>query len=372
MRLYTLATKETQPLFQCKKWPTRLAWGPDSLIYYNQRLSKSSPYQIFSFDINTQTISQLSMPTGHSNLKGDFDFAFNPPSTQLAVLRYKNEQATELLLFSGKQANQAAPVVHHLALRVKTLAWRANGQELLLVSDDRLYTFNPNTGELALSGQIGKKINSLAVINHQDQEQILISETRASSEIFRYNISKETNTLWQTSSRLELLPRFSADMAALISTRHKSYNLWLVEDNTPRLLELNLPFELEFSRYEFSADGKKILLSTSGAVFEMDIENQSYTRLLPESSQAYVVNYGEDDDVIYSSTRSGQWQLWQYRRDLEQHRQLTTRGGYSGRVKQGVLYFSKFNQDGLWRKVLDNGEGEDKKMKSSSLLKTFP
>ncbi|WP_281558008.1 winged helix-turn-helix domain-containing protein [Thalassomonas sp. RHCl1] len=370
VRLYTLATKETQPLFQCQKWPTRLAWGPDNLIYYNQRLSKSYPYQMFSFDINTKTISQLSMPTGHSNLKGDFDFAFNSDSAQLAVLRYKDEQATELLLFSGKQADQATPAVYPLPLKVKTLAWLANGQELLLVSDDRLYSFNPKNGQLTLAGQVGKKINSLAVVNHQGQEQILISETRISSEIFQYDINTGTNTLWQTSSRLELLPRFSADVAALISTRHKSHNLWLVKDNKSRLLELDLPFELEFSRYEFSPDGKKILLSKSGAVFEIDIESQSYTRLLPESSQAYVVNYGEHHDVIYSSTRSGQWQLWQYRRDLDQHRQLTTRGGYSGRVKEGVLYFSKFNQDGLWRMAL--GDSGSKENEEQLIIEDFP
>ncbi|WDE06711.1 winged helix-turn-helix domain-containing protein [Thalassomonas viridans] len=371
VRLYTLATKETQTLFQCRKWPSRLAWGADNQLYYNQRSSKSYPYQVFSFDINTRAIRQISMPKGHSNLKGDFDFTYNPLTGQLAVLRYKNEQETELLLFAGEQNRHSEPVVHALPLRVTALAWQAHKAQLLLVSGEGIYTFAPESERLTLAGQIGKKINSLAVINHLGQEQILVSETRAASEIFRYDINVGSQTLWQTSSRLELLPRIVDETAALLSTRYKSHHLWLVEENKASLLEVDLPFELEFSRYEFSADGKKILLSKFGAVFEIDIEKQSYSRLLPESTQAYVVNYGDNNDVIYSSTRSGQWQLWQYRRDSGKHRQLTVRGGYSGRVKDGALYFTKFNQGGLWRKPLD-GQGALESGEEQLVIEDFP
>ncbi|MBE0361424.1 hypothetical protein PALI_b0396 [Pseudoalteromonas aliena SW19] len=41
-------------------------------------------------------------------------------------------------------------------------------------------------------------------------------------------------------------------------------------------------------------------------------------------------------------------QLWFYQRSTDKHTQLTLNGGYSGRIIDKHLYYSKFNVDGIW------------------------
>lgn len=47
-----------------------------------------------------------------------------------------------------------------------------------------------------------------------------------------------------------------------------------------------------------------------------------------------------------------------YQRSTDKHTQLTLKGGYSGRVVDQYLYYSKFNVDGLWRKKLTESHEE--------------
>ena len=85
-----------------------------------------------------------------------------------------------------------------------------------------------------------------------------------------------------------------------------------------------------------------------------------------------MVNFGADfsevsagaksGSLIYSSTQSGDYQLWKWDRGTGQSTQLTTQGGYSGFLWQGELWYSKYHQDGLYRL---NPRGEEQRMLDS-------
>jgi hypothetical protein len=140
----------------------------------------------------------------------------------------------------------------------------------------------------------------------------------------------------------------------VLSTRYKSHHWWKIEGSEATLIDVKLPFDLQFVRYELSDDGKRVLFTKHGVVFELDLEKGVSETVFSEPNSSYVANYDKrnNEDIIYSSNHSGHWQLWLYQRATNKHSQLTYSGGYSGRFIGRYLYYSKFTVDGLWRKKL--------------------
>lgn len=115
---------------------------------------------------------------------------------------------------------------------------------------------------------------------------------------------------------------------------------------------MKLPFDLQFVRYELSDDGKRVLFTKHGVVFELYLEKGVSETVFSELKSSYVANYDKHNkaDIIYSSNHSRHWQLWLYQRGTNKHSQLTYSGEYSGRIMGQYLYYSKFSGDALWRK----------------------
>ncbi len=65
-------------------------------------------------------------------------------------------------------------------------------------------------------------------------------------------------------------------------------------------------------------------------------------------------------NILFSSETSGDWQIWQLHLATGKLSQLTKNGGYSvqGDLASGFLYLSKFNFSGLYRLNLATGEEE--------------
>ena len=112
-----------------------------------------------------------------------------------------------------------------------------------------------------------------------------------------------------------------------------------------------------FVRLEWSADGSRLLFSKDDAAYVVDVLSGKLSTVLTAEQQVGVINFGpQPQQLLFSSRRSGDWQLWLYDSQTKALQQLTAQGGYSGRIWQGALYFSKYHQDGLWRKDLADGE----------------
>lgn len=347
--LYKVLTDKTLTLFPCDEPPTKLIWGQNDTFYFNKRFSKSHPYQIFSYNVNTSRLQQITKPSSSNNTKGDFNFAYNKQSNQLAVARYINEKKSKIIVIGqGEKRTE-----HTVNLPAKSLVWHPNENALIIADNHNLYSLAAD-GQLELLKQLTLKISSLAILPSKAGNTLLVSSSNVMSEIVKYDIADHNNSVWQESARTELLPRMQADRKLVLSTRYKSHHWWQIEGDNAKLIDVDFPFDLAFVRYELSADGKRLLFTKHDAVFELDIDKLSYKKLFNEPHKSYVANYDSRNkyDVIYSSNHSGQWQLWQYQRATGEHSQLTYRGGYSGRIIGQYLYYSKFTVDGLWRKKL--------------------
>lgn len=351
-----LATKQSKQLMTCEnELPASIGWGNNENIYFNKRLSKSHPYQVFSYHIETSHLQQVSNPASDSNTRGDFTMAAQYTGDKVAVLRYVTENKTAILLYEGQQLITQWSVPKKL----QNIAWHPDNKQLV-VADEHVVYLVANNGELQTMQQVTHNINSLAVFGYAQKANLLIGTSRLVSEIMAFDVKTKEQKIWQQSGQLELLPRVQRDRKLVLSTRFKNHQWWQIIDNTAHLIDITLPFELKFARYELSTDGQRMLFTKKGIIYEVNIDTQQYTQLFELPNKSFVANYSasNEQDIIYSSNHTGQWQLWHYQRATGQHKQLTEAGGYSGWEWQGYLYYSKFSVDGLWRKALNSDTEE--------------
>lgn len=352
--IYYVLTAKQQSLFNCDETPTSLVWGENNTFYFNKRFSKSHPYQVFSYNINTGRLRQITKPTSKNNAKGDFNFTYNHQTNQLAILRYVNENQSHIIITDEEQVITE----HSIDLNIKNLLWHPNNNDLIIADNTRLYALNTTNSHHIELKQLNFEINSLALLHSDTGSSLLVSSLNAVSNITKYNIAKKTHVTWQQSGRTELLPRMKADTQLVLSTRFKSHHWWKIVNDGAQLINVDLPFDLQFVRYELSDDGKRILFAKHGDIYELNLDTDTYQHVFTESKNSYVANYDTDNNIIYSANHSGSWQLWHYQRGSAQHKQLTENGGYSGRIIGKYLYYSKFAVDGLWRKKINDPNEE--------------
>ncbi|NRQ41754.1 PD40 domain-containing protein [Rheinheimera sp. YQF-2] len=327
-----------------------LSWHPDGkTLYFRQRTDKTQPYQIYQLHIASAAVRQLTLPP--ANYAGLGDIAVAASAQQLALLRYTTADRSELLLLDPNSGSiiQTQP----LPLRATALTWY-NQQILLLSAGQMLYQYHLPTAKLTPLYQAADPVTSFVVASN---DTLYFTTAGLSADIWHIAPGAGAEARIN-SSRPDTMPRLSHDATqlAFLSTRQGHEQLWLqLADGTEQLLS-ELPGQPGFIRPEWSADDNHLLFSKDGAAYSVDISNAKLQTLLTADKQVGIANWGPDNNtVLYSSQRDGDWQLWLYNTANNTEQKLTTHGGYSGRIWQGKLYFSKYHQDGLWYKDLPSG-----------------
>lgn len=130
-----------------------------------------------------------------------------------------------------------------------------------------------------------------------------------------------------------------------ISTRHKGHHLWRVNQDKVSLVDIKLPFELGFLSYQVSSDTKRLLMTKRGNIDELDMIKQTHHQFFNTHHASYVANYDvrDENNVIYNRNHLGEWQLWLFERESNQH---TQHGGY--RVISITVTFIIQNINGLF------------------------
>ncbi|MCJ8275164.1 MAG: hypothetical protein MJK04_37905, partial [Psychrosphaera sp.] len=87
-------------------------------------------------------------------------------------------------------------------------------------------------------------------------------------------------------------------------------------------------------------------------IYTLQLSSGKLEVVLDKSFEAYTISWSSDGkNLYYGSTKSGDWQLWSYNFTDKTSNQLTFNGGYSGydNPADGLFYYSKYHQDGLWQ-----------------------
>ena len=369
-----LATLDTtpiglKPLLNC---PTdshfRMQWRADSRgFYFRQRLDKTQPYSTFYLDFATGQPQQISLPAAYVT-NGDLAAAPSPDHQQLAIAHYKTVTQTELQFWQvrGYQRQHT----HLVDLAVRQLHW-LDPDHLLLVTDKKVYRYHipTQTHHLVLAEK--GYINSLAVspsrwfvgVSEQNTDILRVALPQSCAAGQRQAAFDAATPVVQ-SSKMDLLPRISPDgrSLAFLSDRMGVFNMWLkplaADGQDLMASEAALPSApamQDFLRFSWAPDSGQIVYSQGDALYTQRIGHAAPELLLPASAKAHSANWAADgQSVIFGSTQSGDWQLWQYQPANQQLRQLTMDGGYSGYLLGDRLIYSKFNQPGLYQKKLGN------------------
>ncbi|CAM5183957.1 winged helix-turn-helix domain-containing protein [Alishewanella longhuensis] len=352
-----LRTNQQQALFACPADSAfQASWLADnSGFYYRQRRDKTQPYALYRYSIATGQQQQLTAPAT-DNLPGELLLAAAPfslladTSPRVAQLRYINQHHTELSLLQGP--HWQATITQQLPFNVSHMLW-VRDDLLLLSSDKMLYQYHLPSATLQPLYQATQSINSFAV---RDQH-LFIAEQQLNTTIWRYDNTSGITEPVVRGQGINSMPRVSLDEQQLLflSNRSGHYQIWQQQShNQPSMLS-ELPVSSTFTRLSLASDQQSMVFSQDGAVYQLTLPDGKLQQLLPSSAKANVVNL-HNNSLIFSSDRSGDWQLWHYDLTSNALQQLTTNGGYSGIVHNNQLYYSRYHQPGLWQKNLVSGQ----------------
>jgi hypothetical protein len=289
-------------------------------------------------------------------------------NAQLLLLRYLDQQHTELSVLHGDDLKIQRLRVFDFT--VHQMQW-ISAELLLLGTEKTIFQYHIPTGQLRPLYQAKTKIESF----RWQPQQLTVAELQAQSSIWRYQISRDQHQLVITDHSVNSMPRIAANQLLFLSDRAGHYQIWQqplapspagLSSFTPtapftqaaRLLS-ELPQHQGFTRFSISPDQQHILLSQQGAIYQLSLQDGHYQKVLPASEGANVVNWSTHADaIVYSSNKTGDWQLWRYDVASKQSTALTNDGGYSGIIANNVLYFSRYHRNGLWRKALPDGPAQ--------------
>ncbi len=367
-----LASLNTSPIGLRSLWncPTdsnfRMQWRADSRgFYFRQRVDKTKPYSTFYMDVSASQPQQISLPASHVT-NGDIAVAPSSDHRQLVIAHYKTATQTELQFWTIPAYQRQTS--HLIDLAVLQVLWQ-DQEHLLLVADKQVYRYHiPSRRYQAILAE-KNYINSLAISDtrwfvgvSEQNSDILQARLPQSCDVNNRQAAFQSATAVVQSSRQDVLPRISPDgkSLAFLSDRQGEMALWLksltADTAYPESTETALPpfpAGQHFLRMQWSPDSQRLVYSQADALYLQTVGQPAAELVLSASAKAHSANWSDDGKrIIFGSSQSGDWQLWQYQLGSQQVQQLTTQGGYNGYVRGDQLFFSKFNQPGLYQKTL--------------------
>jgi Tol biopolymer transport system component len=372
--LMSTASPHMRPLFDCPADSEfQASWQADSqAFFYRQRENKTKPYAVHRYTLATAKQQQLTAPAS-DNLAGSLLVAAAPAwpleqtetSTQndqnaersdsaaVAMLRYLDQEHTELLLMN--EAQWLTEVVDVIPMNISNIQW-LRPDLLLLSSGANLYQYHLPSKQLAPLHTARDAVESF----HAVADRIFIAEQKQQSNIRRISLQNGETERVVEFEGLNIMPRLSGSDQRLffLSNIGGHFQVWQKTVGSDPTMFSELPHP-GFTRLALSSDQQSLVFSQLGAVYQLDLASGNTKQLLGAEYKANVVNLDNSSkSLVFSSDRSGDWQLWQYDLTKNTLEQLTNDGGYSGIIAGNDLYFTRYHQPGLWRKPLNGREAE--------------
>lgn len=363
--LLSLSALQMRSLFDCPPDSEfQASWQADSsAFFYRQRQNKTKPYAVHRFTLATAKQQQLTAPAS-DHLAGSLLVAAAPRlpkdepqsssrTAAVAILRYLDTEHTELLLMP--EATWQPKAITVLPMKISNVQW-IQADLLLLSAGSNLYQYHLPSKQLAPLYSARADVESFFAVNNH----LFVAEQKQQSLIRRVSIRDGQSEQVVALDGLNVMPRLRGSDQRLFFLNNMAGQLQVWQQaigKAPSMLS-ELPHP-SFTRLALSSDQRSIVFSQLGAVYQLTIADGSTRQLLSSEYKANVVNLDNNlNSLIFSSERSGDWQLWQFDLAQNQLHQLTQDGGYSGIVHENNLYFTRYHQPGLWRKPMSGDDAE--------------
>lgn len=372
--LLSTTLPQMRPLFECPADSEfQASWQADShAFFYRQRQNKTKPYAVHRYILATAKQQQLTAPAS-DELAGSLLVAAAPArrleqietSTQnaenadssdsaaVAILRYLDPEHTELLLMN--EAQWLTEVVDVIPMNISNIQW-LRPDLLLLSSGANLYQYHLPSKQLKSLYTAREEVDSF----YAATDRLFVAEEKQQSFIRRISLRNGEAERVVEFEGLNIMPRLSGSDQRLffLSNIGGHFQAWQKTVGSDPTMFSELPHP-SFTRLALSSDQQSLVFSQRGAIYQLELASGITKQLLGAEYKANVVNLDNaSNSVVFSSDRSGDWQLWQYDLTKNTLEQLTNDGGYSGIIDGNDLYFTRYHQSGLWRKALNADDAE--------------
>jgi transcriptional activator of cad operon len=356
-----LDNQQVTPLLSCgKRVVTELVFDEQRRrLIYRSRPSISAPYALYSFQLDTGGKQQLTLPTQTGNNLGDYIFSLSPDSGTLAVIEYRSDGVDQLKLIdlSNNQVVASSPFLDNTF----GLHWRSNTL-ILAANSNGLYEFDLDSKALVAleaSDQFGRLAQGF------DINSVLTERSQLTVNIFSFSRDEELSSLTASSGvSWGAVLGHQSNIFAFISDRTGEERIYIKPENeTDFSSEFVEPIE-NVAAMSWSPKDDKLVASINDALYLYSRAEGQWTQLAKEFTQIHHVAFAKEW-VLFSAEVDGQWNIWQLSLFDGQTKQMTTQGGYSVQGDGDRVFFTKFNQAGLYQ--LDYTTG-----KESVLIEDFP
>ena len=265
-----------------------MLWKDNKGIFYVEEESYSSPAVVYSYAFDSKASWQVTSPSPTS--KGDYFIQLSHSGEELAVLRSKNDLATEIWLYNTRTwENRLLDTINYPLFRVN---WSASDTSLVYKnSENQIIKTDLKDNSKQVIADI-KLPFYLPILHGEFQNRLaMIVGEPFRSQIFKMNFAKEENELFVSSAFKEKLPTVSTDgqFLAWVSSRGGLPQLWLRKKQEPAVRLTKLERYTDFSSLTFSPDGLSIGGTADGHYFIYNLADKELH--WSQNQNSHLVNF---------------------------------------------------------------------------------
>lgn len=352
-------THEETLFNSCGRYGAQLTWAPDGTLYFAGETTPRAPQKIFKVLPETGRVTEV---TDSSTGIGDYTYALSLDGSKLAYMRTTHWNHSDLRvkdLGTGEDR-----LVYQFATWFFDIAFDEMGKHIYFTADPNRHTLeriNIKSGKRETVFQQEKSLggfvslpNGKGLVASQESWDMNIYQLQAGGQSEQSLINGGEKLVFST--RADWQPRLSPDgtMLAFLSDRTGQLEVWVSDRegrNARQISHLNGDRRVHV--FDWAPDGKSFVFDADDdRIYRLDLETGAAAAITPMGMIARNPAFGPDSKlVVFTSDKTGEWQIWAQELAGGAPTQVTEGGGFSARFgPDKTLYFTKYYRDGLWRK----------------------
>ena len=353
---FELKQSNTQKLTNCGKggfWSTTAFSEDGNHVYFSRANALTDPFKVHRVDLRTGFERSITFPT--SSGRGDYAFSMSPDGEQLAIVRNVLWQETHVLLSNTQ--NHQSELVFKLPYLIDRVGW-LNKQSLVWCDEnEQLWSYDLTSQTQSLLAKIKFSCNYPVVAA---QQLFAIKKAQIKNAIWQLSMNKAGKFITEptiSSPYYDFNAMFGPNNSLyFLSNRSGEEQLWQqTGQNYYPYKQVELPRHAR--ELEFSADTNSFYGLAEKRLFRYDLEIGEVEWLSKKQHQVFNFSITDNGHLLFSEGKDEYWTL----KSLDLYSLKITNlnlNAFSARQVGEYLYFTKFHENGLWKKNLQTGDIE--------------